>query len=1340
LNRNVSWGTGALLAIAAVLGISTRTPKGPVASTPSASETKKNVPPKSRESAISTSVCVDPEKLLQEFLLADEADVAAPDSCYSEKFLQDGDAQKSRFASQQRLQTLASHLDFVVAILPDPLHTHLSLQFDRKIEAVQQAAQDAGYDYDSSWLPWQTEEQTFTHLTDQDAIDDRKDAREDQPGLILFRRRSDKPGYPFESAEEPFQRGLAVFVVGEEATRGVHRRQFENAAAWIATLQPHIGICVPIAILGPTFSGSLPSFAELMANKDVQRSLNYTSVFHMPDRQVRVYSGSISGKEAAEAFGGTTVSDPSLSGWNIHFHSFVESDDRVLNDYCDYLSREGLHADRVAFISEDETAYGIGGLQKPSATEEVKKEQEPGKSLVQNQRANDKVPCAGAVRLFYPRDISALRAAYQAQSIFSSPNAQESDTQRKSLSTDLADPAGEAHDTVRSYGGNQTPLAQEAQLLGIVSVLRDHRSEYLIIRSSNTLDQLFLANFFRRVYPEGRIVIRGADTVFLRERGGTGISGVMMLSTYPLIPWDWRDWLDQSDHPTHRVFGEETVEGTYVAARFLIQEAFKSDNRIPKPLDSDWPVCSTEHPERCFVPPNHYPDFSIPDYKAPFWAVPKDCQVTNENVKPTAQCEPYFRPATWFSVLGRGDFYPLAAFNRKGEPDKSNTTDPDKSNKTEYTQEPPVPISEWPPENLNRKRPTNRGWLDVPLGMKVCLLVILAFSAFHLWCCWTASFTAKPAFRAHFAATPIWFAYGQWQHPALVTIGSVVIAFIALASAWGCGAFCNAGLSLAHRLWIWLFLSVGLLAALGAVVANQQAMYRLKTFDPKQPEQPDRRRYFILDWKSQSLKRSVAGFLIATGIFSALIASFEIALDFQNRLLTYWRSMNLNSGVSPLVPLLVLFGGIYMWFWYSLHGLALFGIDRPQLPGENSLFVKDEAGNILKGKDKKALPFLRMFSQERAEPTERKAVPLGRPTRVAASVILITLAVVAFGTAGGAPLRSLGANVYAIVFLFLFALCVSWMLSEAWQLLRVWCGLKQLLSFLDRIALRRTMSALQGFSWGNVWRMSGNVLDVRYKLLSRQIETLNHLKASFEEFEKGAREPNQGDNYRAMASCHEEIKNAQVAMMDFSPVYAASYDKDDFAHFGCLQTFQVSMAGLVGKLITEVLIPAWRKETGSLMKDEVKDSDVTKAGSEAVIAHLPEHIRNAEELVCITYLGFAQNILGRIRTMALGIVWLFVAITVSVSTYPFDPRPTLNKTLVFLFIAVGATVTFVYAEMYRDSTLSRVTNTTPGELGTEFWFKIIGFGVGPLIGLLAYIFPGITDVLFSWFQSGMTLQ
>jgi hypothetical protein len=67
---------------------------------------------------------------------------------------------------------------------------------------------------------------------------------------------------------------------------------------------------------------------------------------------------------------------------------------------------------------------------------------------------------------------------------------------------------------------------------------------------------------------------------------------------------------------------------------------------------------------------------------------------------------------------------------------------------------------------------------------------------------------------------------------------------------------------------------------------------------------------------------------------------------------------------------------------------------------------------------------------------------------------------------------------------------------EAWQIWRTWSSTRQLLVFLDRLAMRRTLGALHGFSWGGVWKMSGNVLDVRYKLLSRQLECLNHLHRS----------------------------------------------------------------------------------------------------------------------------------------------------------------------------------------------------------------------------------------------------
>ena len=80
----------------------------------------------------------------------------------------------------------------------------------------------------------------------------------------------------------------------------------------------------------------------------------------------------------------------------------------------------------------------------------------------------------------------------------------------------------------------------------------------------------------------------------------------------------------------------------------------------------------------------------------------------------------------------------------------------------------------------------------------------------------------------------------------------------------------------------------------------------------------------------------------------------------------YWRSAHLFSGVSPLLPQLLLLIGAYLWTWCSLRGIAHFGDDRPLLP---------KSGDLPELKvDQSRMP---MFSREKAgTPTEEKAIPL----------------------------------------------------------------------------------------------------------------------------------------------------------------------------------------------------------------------------------------------------------------------------------------------------------------------------------------------------------------------------
>ena len=86
-----------------------------------------------------------------------------------------------------------------------------------------------------------------------------------------------------------------------------------------------------------------------------------------------------------------------------------------------------------------------------------------------------------------------------------------------------------------------------------------------------------------------------------------------------------------------------------------------------------------------------------------------------------------------------------------------------------------------------------------------------------------------------------------------------------------------------------------------------------------------------------------------------------------------------------------------------------------------------------------------------------------------------------------------------MIFVLWLDVCGSLSIVESWRLYRLWGALKRLLTFLDRLPLRRTLASLHGFSWGSVWKMSGNVLEVRYKVISRQMECMNHTIAALEE-------------------------------------------------------------------------------------------------------------------------------------------------------------------------------------------------------------------------------------------------
>jgi hypothetical protein len=134
---------------------------------------------------------------------------------------------------------------------------------------------------------------------------------------------------------------------------------------------------------------------------------------------------------------------------------------------------------------------------------------------------------------------------------------------------------------------------------------------------------------------------------------------------------------------------------------------------------------------------------------------------------------------------------------------------------------------------------------------------------------------------------------------------------------------------------------------------------------------------------------------------------------------------------------------------------------------------------------------------------------------------------------------------------------------------------------------------------------------------------------------------------------------------------------------------------------------------------------------------LPYDTRTAEEFVCLVYVNFILTVLTRMRTLVMAVAGMFVFLVLSISSYPFEPKQALRSLMVLLLVIIAGFVTVVYAQMHRDPTLSRLTDTKPGELGLDFWLRLAGFGAVPLLSILVAQYPELNSFLFSWLQPAL---
>ena len=376
----------------------------------------------------------------------------------------------------------------IIATVPDPVSTHLQLDFDRAIVAIERAAGFMGYDFQRYWLPW-----SDPTATDEDARkpldDDKTRLRLLEPGVLVFR--ASQKGSRQEDSR------LFVFVVGETPTGGLDRKQFEKALQYAQQLDS----ATTLDIAGPQFSSSLRSLSDLLSIDPAQASGSGKTAF-------RVYSPSVTSDTLIRDFGN------SLTG-KVDFFTFEIGYAEAEKRFCETMETLGYRPEELGVLVEDESAFGG----------DVARSGEP-----------DQQPdCKSLLTLQFPRDLSAIRNADGTGTAALSGGQPVAPELGVPLS--LREKALTEHDSPPAYATEQSAAVLDRELQSIVRNLRANHTQAVMLAVSNPLDRVYLFDYLHRAMPDVRLATVDSDVLMLGRpryvdlRGTIGITALPVVST-----------------------------------------------------------------------------------------------------------------------------------------------------------------------------------------------------------------------------------------------------------------------------------------------------------------------------------------------------------------------------------------------------------------------------------------------------------------------------------------------------------------------------------------------------------------------------------------------------------------------------------------------------------------------------------------------------------------------------------------------------------------------------------------------------------------------------------------
>jgi hypothetical protein len=495
-------------------------------------------------------------------------------------------------------------LDFMVALVPDPIDSEMPAAFDQALEGIQRGFAKSFFLFDRRWLPWSLASRPPT----------KERLHRTTPGLLLFRRDGvlagnqnsqygkDQGCWSAATSQEPKGHGadrclLGVFLVGETPKRGIHQAAFVEALRLIQALSPgdrrrHL------RLLGPTFSGSLESLRLALKAGAAGGLLSQGS-------EIEIVTGSATAIETDSATppgsDQPVAADDRLElllqadtgGAKVDFSRTVIPDGFLESAALGELrNKMGWKLNELALITEGDTAYGqrLERLRCPK-----------GAQACSDSAVDD------ALILHFPSHVAAIRNASAAaaagkpqaappEAIAIAPNHTE-------LDLSLAD-QGLAADSMPELSPLTAPDDEQAMANLLAAISREGIS-YVGILATDVRDKLYLAERIRQFSPDVTLFTFDGDLLYAHRKMQASMNGMFVISTFHLFTEGSAGLhgADPGDVNHRRQFTSEIKEGIYHAVRALLDPQTKRRELQRDPVlgwisvtsnGSLWPLLNVE--------------------------------------------------------------------------------------------------------------------------------------------------------------------------------------------------------------------------------------------------------------------------------------------------------------------------------------------------------------------------------------------------------------------------------------------------------------------------------------------------------------------------------------------------------------------------------------------------------------------------------------------------------------------------------------------------------------------------------------------------------------------------